>query len=67
VATDRSDEALQALIKLEVACRLALESLAALPERAGHALRDPIKELCRLTELELERLQPGFTRDDPVA
>jgi hypothetical protein len=38
-----------------------------LPERAEHALRNPIEELCRLTELEFERLQPGFTRDDRVA
>ena len=67
VATDRSDEALQALIKLEVACRLALESLPALPEQAEHALRDPIEELCRLTQRELERVQPGFTGDDRVA
>ena len=67
MAADRSDEALQALIKLEVACRLALDSLPALPQRADHALRDAIEELCRLTERELERMQPGFTRDDRVA
>ena len=57
----QSDAALQALIKMQVACRLALESLPALPEQAEHALRDPVEVLCRVLERELGPLQAQFT------
>jgi hypothetical protein len=51
---------LEALIKLEVACRLALESLPKLPAETEEALRDPIERLCEVSGRELERLKPGF-------
>jgi hypothetical protein len=50
---------LEALIKLEVACRLALESLPELPPETEETLRGPIETLCEVTERELARLQPG--------
>jgi hypothetical protein len=48
------------VIKLEVACRLALESLPELPRETEDALRAPIETLCAVTAGELERLHPGF-------
>src|SRR5690349_18044980 len=51
------DETVEALIKMEVACRLALESLAKLPAETEQALRRHIEKLCEVTERELNRLQ----------
>ena len=53
---------LEALIKMEVACRLALESLPKLPNETEQALRRHIETLCDVTERELKRLQPTYTR-----
>jgi hypothetical protein len=55
---------LEALIKLEVACRLALESLPELPAETEEALREPIETLCEVTGRELERLKPGLLGRD---
>jgi hypothetical protein len=55
-----SENRLQALIKLEVACRLALESLPELPQETEEALREPIQTLCAVTGRELENLQPAL-------
>jgi hypothetical protein len=55
-----SESRVQALIKLEVACRLALESLPELPPEAENALREPVQTLCDVTGRELESLQPGL-------
>jgi hypothetical protein len=55
-----SESRLQALIKLEVACRLALESLPELPPETEAALREPIQTLCEITGRELESLQPSL-------
>jgi hypothetical protein len=61
MAKEQLDETrLQALIKMEVACRLALESLPELPRETEDALREPIETLCKVTEGELERLRPGL-------
>jgi hypothetical protein len=61
MAKEQFDESrLQALIKMEVACRLALESLPELPRETEQALRDPIDTLCKITEREIERLRPGL-------
>ena len=61
MAVERPSESrLQALIKLEVACRLALESLPELPPETEDVLREPIQTLCEVTGRELERLQPGL-------
>jgi hypothetical protein len=54
------DSRLQALIKMEVACRLALESLPELPRETEEALREPIDTLCTITAREVERLRPGL-------
>ena len=54
------ESTLEALIKMEVACRLALESLPKLPRHTEQALREPINTLCRVTEREIERLRPGL-------
>ena len=54
------DSRLEALIKMEVACRLALESLPRLPAETEQALREPIDTLCQVTEREIERLRPGL-------
>jgi hypothetical protein len=56
------EKTLEALIKMEVACRLALESLSKLPKETEQALRRHIETLCELTERELKRLQPAYTR-----
>jgi hypothetical protein len=62
MAAERPSESrLQALIKLEVACRLALESLPELPPETEDVLREPIQTLCEVTGRELESLQPGLT------
>jgi hypothetical protein len=55
---------LEALIKLEVACRLALESLPKLPAETEDALRGPIETLCEVSGRELERLNPGVLDRD---
>ncbi|MFL5982331.1 MAG: hypothetical protein ACJ74D_01090 [Gaiellaceae bacterium] len=60
MAGEHFDESrLEALIKMEVACRLALESLPRLPAETERALREPIDTLCKITEREIERLRPG--------
>jgi hypothetical protein len=56
------DQTLQALIKMEVACRIGLESLPQLPKESADALREPIEPLCRATQREVERLSPGYKR-----
>jgi hypothetical protein len=61
MAGEQFDESrLQALIKMEVACRLALESLPELPRETEEALREPINTLCKITEREIERVRPGL-------
>ena len=56
------EKTLEALIKMEVACRLALESLPKLPQQTEDALRRHIETLCDVTERELTRLKPDFAR-----
>jgi hypothetical protein len=59
-----TDTRLEALIKLEVACRLALESLPELPIETQEALRGPTQTLCDVSGRELERLKPGVLDRD---
>ena len=54
-----------ALIKMEVACQLALESLPKLPRESEEALRKPIQTLCEVTARELKRLKPDYARRKP--
>jgi hypothetical protein len=58
-----NEDRLHALIKMEVACRLALESLPELPRETEETLREPIETLCKVTERELKRLQQGLVVD----
>ena len=51
---------LQALIRMEVACQLALESLPELPPETGEKLREPIQALCTVTRDELVRIDPSL-------
>ena len=60
--TPYDEKTLEALIKMEVACRLALESLPKLPNETEQALRRHIETLCEVTERELKQLQPAYTR-----
>ncbi len=60
--TPYDEKSLEALIKMEVACRLALESLPKLPNETEQALRRHIETLCEVTERELKQLQPAYTR-----
>ena len=48
---------------MEVACRLALESLPALPAETEKRLRVPIQTLCDVTQTELARLKPASRLD----
>ena len=56
---NQEDPKLQALIRMEVACQLALESLPELPPETEARLREPIETLCDVTRSELGRLQPS--------
>ena len=61
IAAEVPDETkLQALIRMEVACELALESLPELPPETGERLREPIQALCKVTRDELARIEPSF-------
>jgi hypothetical protein len=60
MADDAGERKLQALIRLEVACNLALESLPELPDDTKQALREPIETLCDVTGKELDRIKPGW-------
>jgi hypothetical protein len=59
MADDGQDPKLEALIRLEVACRLVLESLPELPPETEKRLRVPIETLCDVTQTELGRLKPA--------
>lgn len=56
----------EALIRMEVACRLALESLPRLPTETEQALRPHIETLCEVIERELKPLQPAYARLEPL-
>jgi hypothetical protein len=60
IADSSEKSKLDALVKLEVACQLALESLPKLPSETGERLREPIQTLCDVTRTELGRLQAGY-------
>ncbi|HZC28486.1 MAG TPA: hypothetical protein VE269_02010 [Gaiellaceae bacterium] len=64
IADLSDDPKVDALVRLQVACRLALEALAGLPEDTQGALREPVQELCTVTERELDALRPGWSSDD---
>lgn len=58
------DPKVDALVRLQVACRLALEALPNLPEDTRQALREPIEALCAVTEKQLDELDPGWSHQE---
>jgi hypothetical protein len=56
---------IQALIRLEVACQVALEALPELPDDTEQALRDHVQSLCDVTGAELDRINPGWRDTSP--
>jgi hypothetical protein len=54
------DPKVDALIRLEVACRLALEALPRLPDDTERALRQHVEVLCEITGKQLNQLHPGW-------
>jgi hypothetical protein len=58
MAGDSSDDlGKQALIRLEVACQLAVGTLPDLPPDTAARLREPIQTLCDVTRAELQRFR----------
>jgi hypothetical protein len=55
----------EALVRLQLACQLALKALPGLPEETEQVLRMPVQTLCDVTTQELDRVNPGW-RDLPV-
>jgi hypothetical protein len=62
---DLQDPHVEALIRLQLACQLALEALPALRDETEQVLRNPVETLCDVTSQELDRINPGW-RDLPV-
>jgi len=60
------DPKIEALVRLEAACQLAIDALPKLPTETAKRLRQPIQELCHITREELIRMNPdnakSFTR-----
>jgi hypothetical protein len=58
------DDALQALIRAYVACRVAIDALPALPDDVRIAVEGAVTTFCRVVEPELERVgrRDLFTR-----
>jgi hypothetical protein len=63
------DPNVDALVRLEVACQLAIDALPKLPPETSDRLRDPVRALCDVTRKELIRIDPdlakNFTRPAP--
>lgn len=53
------EDAVAALIRAYVACRVALEALPDLPAGLREVVEAPVQELCRIVGPEVERLQAG--------
>jgi hypothetical protein len=49
-----------ALIQLEVACRIALDALPVVDGETERKLRDHIQALCDVSGAELDRISPGW-------
>jgi hypothetical protein len=60
IADESGQKAVEALIRLEVACRLAIDALADVPSATEHELREPIEAICQVTGRELDRIKPGW-------
>ena len=62
---NRTAKKVDALIRLEVACRLAVEALPGLADETEQALRSHVQALCDVTGAELDAIRPGW-RDGPA-
>ena len=51
---------IDALIRLEVACTLALRALPHLPNETEQVLREPVETLCDVTRAQLDQLDPDW-------
>jgi hypothetical protein len=54
------DDAMQALVRAYIACRLAVNALADLPADLREVIEEPVTLLCQVVGPELERVNPGF-------
>jgi hypothetical protein len=62
------DDAMQALVRAHVACRLALDALPDLPSDIQDVVEEPLRTFCEIIGPELERVNPGLLdqgRDRP--
>jgi hypothetical protein len=57
------DPKIEALVRLEVACQLAIDALPKLPNETSERLREPIRELCDITRQELIRIDPDLAKN----
>jgi hypothetical protein len=57
------DPKIEALVRLEVACQLAIDALPQLPTETSERLRKPIQELCHVTREELIRIDPDLAKN----
>jgi hypothetical protein len=57
-----TDPWLDAIVRLSVACRLALEALPNLDDDAQQALREPIERVCQIADSQIERSRAASPR-----
>jgi hypothetical protein len=57
------DTKIEALVRLEAACQLAIDALPKLPSETAKRLREPIRELCDITRQELIRIDPDLAKN----
>ena len=57
------DTKLEALVRLEAACQLAIDALPELPSETARRLREPIRDLCDITRQELIRIDPHLAKN----
>lgn len=53
------EDAVQALVRAYVACRVACEALPSLPTELRARIEEPVRLLCAAVGPELEKLRPG--------
>jgi hypothetical protein len=59
IARDHSTAKVDALLRLEVACRLAAAALPHLPPETEEMLREHVQVLRDVTRAELDQIRPG--------
>jgi hypothetical protein len=57
------DPKIEALVRLEAACQLAIDALPKLPRETTERLRKPVQELCHITREELIRINPDHAKN----